>query len=190
MPKKRLHNDTTCDQTNFGTKLVGKHKLPKSDERILLSRSRLVAIISCFIILFSFILFELDIYLLLKSRIKLFHSNNGGWRLADDKTNEKYDTNICDIDRKWSHELTSEDFEKFYRYKKPVIVQFSSGAQDWTDPAKWTVSNLKREYGEWTVMSGNSREIVRRGGTGDLETSFSDFVDDMLNRNNSLEESQ
>ena len=191
MPKKRLQNGAAGDHYNSGTKLAGKHKLTKSDEKPLFSRTRLVVvIISCIIVLFSFILYDLDIYLFLKSRIKSFQSNNGGWRLADDQTNRKYDTSVCYIDKKWSHELTSEDFERFYRYKKPVIVQFSNGAKDWTDPTKWAVWNLKREYGDWTVMTGNSREIVRRGGTGDIETSFSDFVDVMLTCNSSLEEPQ
>ena len=190
MAKKKLQNGTSGYHTNFGTNSAGKHKLSKSDDRTLFSTSKLMIILSFIIVSFSFIVYEFDFYLILTSRTNLFKPDNGGWRLADVITNRKYDTSICDIERKWSYELTSEEFEKFYRYKKPVIVQFSNGAKDWTVPAKWTVSSLKKEYGDWSVMSGNSREIVRRGGTGDLETSFSDFVDGMMKRNDSLEESQ
>ncbi|KAJ8301623.1 hypothetical protein KUTeg_020610 [Tegillarca granosa] len=81
------------------------------------------------------------------------------------------------IDRKSVLDLTSDHFEAEYRFKKPLIVTFPNGASDWTDPKKWTVSSLKKEYGDWSVLSGNSRDIVRGGGSGDKESSFTEFVD-------------
>ena len=187
MVKKRSQNDMVVDRPNYDTKPVEKHKHSKTENNTLLNASRIVIIISCSIATFSFILFELDSYFnesKRSSKPKLI----GGWRLADHYTNRKYLTTVCDIDRKWVHELTSEEFENVYRYKRPVIVKFKNGAQGWTDPAKWTLRSLKKEYGKWLVMSGNSREIVRRGGTGDIDTTFSKFVDEIILQNNTLGE--
>ncbi|XP_069142317.1 LOW QUALITY PROTEIN: uncharacterized protein [Argopecten irradians] len=107
--------------------------------------------------------------------------STGGWQLASDKTNEDFDSAVCNIDRLSVSDLTNEQFEREYRYKKPVIVTFPNGAKDWTDPDRWSVKNLKREYGKWSVLYGNSLEIVRRGGNGHLQTSFSEYVDKLMN---------
>ncbi|XP_052076487.1 uncharacterized protein LOC127714471 [Mytilus californianus] len=103
-----------------------------------------------------------------------------GWREADQRVIAKYDSTICNIEKRKIEELSSEEFEKVYRYKKPVIVTFPNGANDWADADKWTVSNLKREYGDFRIYSGNAREIVRRGGNGEVGSSFSDFVDKLI----------
>lgn len=104
----------------------------------------------------------------------------GGWRLADETTNSKFDSSICTVDRRSFGDITSDEFEEVYRYKKPVIVTFPNGARDWTQPDHWSIRSLKREYGLWSVLAGNSIEIVRRGGNGNIQTSFTEFVDRMM----------
>ncbi|XP_060593722.1 uncharacterized protein LOC132748180 isoform X2 [Ruditapes philippinarum] len=115
-------------------------------------------------------------------------SNNGGWRLADDQTVISFSSDICNIERKSADELTESDFETNYRYKKPLLVTFKNGAKDWTNPEKWTVESLKQEYGKWTVLSGNARDIVRRGGSGYIDTSFSEYVDRIMTANDNTKE--
>ncbi|KAK3585952.1 hypothetical protein CHS0354_038494 [Potamilus streckersoni] len=115
-------------------------------------------------------------------------SKLGGWRLADDKTLQEFGSEICSIDVHNADELSVKEFETTYRFKKPLIVKFKNGAKDWTDPEKWTVKSLKREYGEWSVLSGNSLEIVRLGGRGDMTTSFSQYVDKFMNMQDTLGE--
>ena len=102
------------------------------------------------------------------------------WRKASPDDFKRFGSTICNIDRVNAGTLTVEAFERDYRYKKPVIVKFQNGAKDWTNPKKWSLKSLTREYGLWSVMSGNSREIVRRGGNGDVMTSFSDYVDRLM----------
>ncbi|XP_033745001.1 uncharacterized protein LOC117330673 isoform X2 [Pecten maximus] len=106
--------------------------------------------------------------------------STGGWQLASDKTNQQFDSSLCTMDRLSVRDLTSEQFEKVYRYKKPLIVTFPNGAKDWTQPDRWSVKNLKREYGKWSVLYGNSLEIVRRGGNGHMQTSFTEYVDRLM----------
>ncbi|XP_060070677.1 uncharacterized protein LOC132550604 [Ylistrum balloti] len=106
--------------------------------------------------------------------------STGGWQLASDETNRQFDSTLCTIDRLSALDLTSEQFERSYRYKKPVIVTFPNGAKDWTQPDRWSVKSLKREYGKWSVLYGNSLEIVRRGGNGHMTTSFTDYVDKLM----------
>ena len=112
----------------------------------------------------------------------------GGWRPASDKVLELYDTEYCNIDRIYSDEITAAAFEEVYRYKKPVIVKFKNGARDWIDPDLWTVGSLKKTYGERFVASGNGREIVRHGGTGYVHTSFTEYVDDLMNTKDDIGE--
>ncbi|KAJ8297868.1 hypothetical protein KUTeg_024399 [Tegillarca granosa] len=102
------------------------------------------------------------------------------WRPARENILRKYGSQICNIDRKNIRDITEEQFEKDYRFIKPLIVSFSDGAKSWTDPERWTISSLIKEYGDWLVSSGNSMEIVRRGGNGDIHTSFNDFVTHMI----------
>ncbi|KAK3101813.1 hypothetical protein FSP39_006556 [Pinctada imbricata] len=102
------------------------------------------------------------------------------WRKASQSAIKRFGSQICNIDRVDAQTLTKDRFEEEYRYKKPVIVRFPNGAKDWTNPKKWTLNSLKREYGLWSVLSGNSREIVRRGGNGDVQTSFTEYVDGLM----------
>ena len=108
-------------------------------------------------------------------------ANNGGWRLADEDTIKFLDTKICNIDKKYYNEVTVDQFESVYRYKKPVIIKFPDGAAGWTDPDKYTVPSLQKAYGDWEVLSGRSDDIVRRGGRGDTANSFQDYVDLIMN---------
>lgn len=98
-----------------------------------------------------------------------------------------YGTDTCDIDRRFADDVTYEEFQRAYLYKRPLVLTFRNGAYDWTEPNLWTVSSLKSAYGQWSVMSGNSRDIVRKGGSGDLDTSFSKFVDEMDKEEDSSE---
>ncbi|XP_045165976.2 uncharacterized protein LOC123529639 isoform X2 [Mercenaria mercenaria] len=153
---------------------------------------KLIVITSCILII-ALIIYELRLELYDFVSVNLINDKNstndslntdivetGGWRLADEQTKQLYSSDLCNIDRKFAHELTDRDFENTYRHKRPVIVTFENGAKDWTDPRKWTVDSLKQEYGKWSVLSGNAREIVRRGGTGYVDTSFSEYVDDLM----------
>ena len=69
---------------------------------------------------------------------------NGGWRLADETSVARLDSDLCHVDRVSVEELGPERFEAEFRYKRPVLVTFPRGAADWTDPAKWTLHALKR----------------------------------------------
>ena len=44
---------------------------------------------------------------------------------------------------------------------------------------KWTKASLLKMYSDWSVLSGTSEDIVRRGGNGDTETSFYEYLDMM-----------
>ena len=106
--------------------------------------------------------------------------NNGGWREASPDIFELYNSSVCNIDRVPADSLTHEAFERIYRHRKPVIVTFTRGADAWIDSRKWTVASLRREYGTWEVVSGKAREIVRRGGSGYVDSTFSEFVDRLM----------
>lgn len=128
---------------------------------------------------------------LAKSDIKVVkhnHSSTGGWRSADDSIRHLYDTDYCNIERRNASDLTVAEFEKRYRYKQPVIVRFSNGARDWINPDEWTVESLKKAYGQKWVVSGNGREIVRHGGSGYVESSFTEYVDRLMSSNDDIGE--
>ena len=112
----------------------------------------------------------------------------GGWRIASNTTIKKYGSDKCTITRKNAKFITSQSFEKEYRFKKPLIVYFDEGASGWTEQEKWSVESLKKEYGDWLVHSGNSLEIVRRGGSGDLKSSFTEFADQLIRSTDDLGE--
>lgn len=102
-----------------------------------------------------------------------------GWQRANNDEEIKYNTTLCTIERRDAASLNSEEFERVYRYKKPLIVHLRNGAADWTDPMKWTKSSLLSLYSQWSILSGTSEDIVRRGGNGDTQTSFQDYLDMM-----------
>lgn len=102
-----------------------------------------------------------------------------GWQRASVEEEKKFNTNFCTIERRNASSLTSEEFEQVYRYRKPLIVHFNNGAADWTDPMKWTKASLRKLYSQWSILSGTSEDIVRRGGNGDTETSFDEYLEIM-----------
>ena len=187
MPKKRSQSDSNGNRQNYELKPPGKQKHSKPENKNWLTVTRIVIIISCSIASFSFMLYQFDLYFNSSKRLSK-PGLIGGWRLADDITDKKYATNVCNVDQKQASELTTEEFEKVYRFKRPVIVKFKNGSSDWTNPEKWTLSSLKKNYSKWVVMSGNSREIVRRGGTGNIDSTFSKYVDKMMNQTDSIGE--
>ena len=93
-------------------------------------------------------------------------SEVSGWQQASVEEKIKYSTNLCTIERSHASILTFEEFEQVYRYKKPLIVHFSNGAADWTDPVKWTKASLRKSYSQWSILSGTSEDIARRGKNG------------------------
>ncbi|XP_065937740.1 bifunctional arginine demethylase and lysyl-hydroxylase JMJD6 isoform X3 [Magallana gigas] len=107
-------------------------------------------------------------------------TDSTNWRPASKEARKLYGSTKCTVDRRDASDLTVKEFEKEYRFKKPVIVRFPNGAKDWTNPKKWSLSSLKQEYGQWYVLSGNSLEIVRKGGNGDVQSSFTEFVDSLM----------
>lgn len=113
---------------------------------------------------------------------------SGGWRMADSNILDLYNSSICNIDRKFASEITSEEFETVYRYKKPIIIKFANCARDWIDPDQWTVDSLIKSYGQKWVLSGNAREIVRHGGSGYVETSFVEYIDKLMSNNDQIGE--
>lgn len=111
-----------------------------------------------------------------------------GWRDASIDILDKFDSTICNIERRNIKTITTEEFERDYRYKKPLLVTFDNGADGWTDSEKWTIKSLKEEYGNAILGSGNSREIVRKGGNGEVASSFTDFVDKLISRSDNTGE--
>ncbi|XP_022287534.2 uncharacterized protein LOC111100176 isoform X2 [Crassostrea virginica] len=107
-------------------------------------------------------------------------SDPSNWRPASKEALRLYGSSKCTVDRRDVGDLTVKEFEETYRFKKPVIVSFPQGASGWTDPRKWALPSLKKEYGQWYVLSGNSLEIVRKGGNGDVQSSFTEFVDSLM----------
>ncbi|XP_052781456.1 uncharacterized protein LOC128218004 isoform X2 [Mya arenaria] len=153
---------------------------------IIVSSILLVIVLTAFE--FRYVVFE---YLSLLHIVKLDLNpkhGNGGWREPDEATLQLYDTGICNIDRVNAVDLTLDIFESTYRHRKPVIVTFPNGAEDWINPGKWTVESLKTEYGDRWVLSGNAREIVRRGGSGYVETTFEEYLNDLLNESDQIGE--
>lgn len=115
-------------------------------------------------------------------------ADKGGWRVADEATLNLYNSDLCTVERVNAESLTVDVFERVYRYKKPLIVQFKNGADAWIESAKWTLKSLKEEYGEELVHSGNARDIVRHGGNGYVETSFTEYVDKLMSDKDQLGE--
>jgi hypothetical protein len=113
-------------------------------------------------------------------------SDDGGWRKATAKEERLFNTSQCDIEKRFAEELTNDEFEKKYRFKKPVVLKFKNGAAGWTDPSRWTKENLVKEYGRWTVLSGTSENIVRSGGNGDQKSSFTEYLNDIMPNNEGL----
>lgn len=110
--------------------------------------------------------------------------NNNGWNVGDEEDLRRFSISFCDIDRKSILDITSKEFEDQYRLKKPLILTFHNGARDWINSSMWSRSEIKKKYGQWLLLVGNAREIVRHGGNGHIQTSVDDFLDDKMQKTN------
>nr|XP_006812940.1 PREDICTED: uncharacterized protein LOC102807379 [Saccoglossus kowalevskii] len=110
------------------------------------------------------------------------------WRRGDRETELLLNSSICNIDKRFSNELTNEEFATVYRYKKPVIIVFQHGANEWTSPEDWTLENLLWNYQDWEIASGTSYDIVRHGGSGNEFTTFNVFLNTLMDQQNPLDE--
>ncbi|KAL4226395.1 hypothetical protein ACF0H5_014378 [Mactra antiquata] len=183
MPRKR--NVNGISSSTRSSKSVSKPATSKTPH----SSHTLMVIYGCCLVILAILLYEYQHILIssfgnLKFYLGIDKRNSplkpGGWRLADADTLKLYNTSICTIDRQFAHEINEHDFENIYRHKKPLILCFKNGADDWTLSERWSIESLQKEYGDWDVMSGNSREIVRHGGTGYIQASFSNYIEDIM----------
>lgn len=113
-------------------------------------------------------------------------SGSGGWRLADGETVAWLDSDLCTVDRLSASDLSAERFEKEFRFQKPVLVTFPHGARTWTDPERWSLQALLRNYGQWTIAHGNSVDIVRRGGNGEFKHTLTELLEGLRSNNATL----
>ncbi|GFO40495.1 bifunctional arginine demethylase and lysyl-hydroxylase jmjd6 [Plakobranchus ocellatus] len=102
------------------------------------------------------------------------------WRPPSEEVWRQFGTDKCTIERVSVRDLTSERFEQEFRFKKSVIVIFPNGAADWTNPEDWSKRGLTKSYSQWTIHSGESLEIVRKGGNAKHVSSFEEYVDNLL----------
>ncbi|BFZ08063.1 hypothetical protein BsWGS_11102 [Bradybaena similaris] len=116
-------------------------------------------------------------------------NKSSGWRLPDAEVLQKYGSDICSIERVAFNNMPEARFEAEFRFKKPVLVTFPHGASDWTQPRFWTRLELLKAYSKWTIHSGQSLEIVRKGGNAKHVSSFQEFVTNlMIDRKNGTHE--
>jgi tetratricopeptide (TPR) repeat protein len=108
------------------------------------------------------------------------HVAIGGWRVADNQTREELDIGHCDIERHDAGSVSLEEFESTFRFKKPVLITFPNGAADWTNPNLFQRHHLTELYSYWSVSSGRSLDIVKFGGSGRYESSFSEYLEEMM----------
>lgn len=111
---------------------------------------------------------------------------SGGWLLEDEVTMAEFGSDVCNIDIRIASDLSRVEFEEEYLLKKPVLLKFHNGAAEWTAPDKWQKTNFMNEFHGWPVHSGNSIDITRTGGVGNIKTSFGQFIDHMMNETDSI----
>ncbi|KAK3780758.1 hypothetical protein RRG08_001864 [Elysia crispata] len=104
----------------------------------------------------------------------------GDWRPPSRLVWDQFGTDRCNIERVSILDLSPERFQAEYRFKKSVLVTFPHGAADWTTPANWSRRGLSEGYSKCDIHSGESLEIVRKGGNGNHVSSFKDYVDNFL----------
>ena len=102
------------------------------------------------------------------------------WRPPSENVWRKYGTDRCSIERVSVLDLSPERFEAEFRFKKCVIVTFPHGAADWTTPGNWSRRGLSESYSDMDIRSGQSLEIVRRGGHAKHVSTFSEYLDNYL----------
>jgi len=106
---------------------------------------------------------------------------SGGWLPATVDDSMKYYSNLCNIPKIRSTDMTKEVFEKDFK-TKPFILTFANGAKDWVETEHWTLESLTTVYHDWVLGAGKSLDIVYNGGKGDTNRTFSEFVEEMRNR--------
>ncbi|XP_070559807.1 uncharacterized protein [Ptychodera flava] len=116
------------------------------------------------------------------------YSEVGGWRQASRQTQIFLNSSVCNIDRRFSQELSPVEFERTYRHKRPVLVSFEHGSKDWTDPEQWTRQDLMQKYSAWEIASGKSDDIVRNGGSGNEISSFAEYVNKIMDNRDGTNE--
>jgi hypothetical protein len=67
---------------------------------------------------------------------------NGGWRRASKANWDSHAITGCDFDEVSVRDITTEQFEKDYRFKKPLLIHFPDGADGWTKADLWTLPAL------------------------------------------------
>ncbi|GAB1598511.1 hypothetical protein Ahia01_001210200, partial [Argonauta hians] len=110
--------------------------------------------------------------------------NTHGWNNGDEAAWKKFGISFCDFDRISISDITTKEFEHQYRLRKPLILTFHNGAKDWINSSMWSRTALKEQYGQWLLLVGNAREIVRHGGNGHVQTSVKEFLDDNMQKSN------
>ncbi|GFR74444.1 JmjC domain-containing protein 8 [Elysia marginata] len=104
----------------------------------------------------------------------------GEWRPPSEPMWRQFGTDRCTIERVSVLDLSPERFQSEFRFKKSVLVTFPNGAADWTNPGDWTRRGLSESYSHWGIHSGQSLEIVRKGGNANHVSTFKDYVDNFL----------
>ncbi|XP_050411586.1 uncharacterized protein LOC126826653 isoform X1 [Patella vulgata] len=184
-PHGTYHGDNTDKDKRQTTKNINNNDIPIENNHVPYKAVILVilAIIGPLVIIndlgFTFISHSLK-STFQKQETYSTHEDETGWHKADDFTLNKYSTDICSIERVSVHDISHEKFETEYKHKKPLIIQFTQGASDWTDVNQWIPFQLIEKYGSHVLYSGKPREIVRHGGNGDTETRLDYFINELM----------
>lgn len=110
--------------------------------------------------------------------------DSGGWKTPNRAAISLLGTNRCNIERRWAHELSREEFEARYRFRRPVLLRFRFGCRDWIACERWTRQAMVERYGHRTVGAGRSETIVQTGGHGSEKSSFKHFVFEAMEERN------
>ena len=83
----------------------------------------------------------------------------------------------CDFEVVQIKGLDAKGFqEKVAKSNAPVLLQFSGGVEDFTDPSLWELKALSQNYGHAKVGIGISDLIVRARGSGAKKMKLSTFI--------------
>ena len=112
----------------------------------------------------------------------------GGWRLPSLSDIRELGSDLCKIERRKVDMITLEEFERDFRYRRPLILRFDKGADSWTDAKAWTRKQLVKRHGSLDVTSGRSEAIVRSGGGGNVGSSLFEFLSKLMEERDSGQE--
>ncbi|GAU99535.1 hypothetical protein RvY_10526 [Ramazzottius varieornatus] len=79
---------------------------------------------------------------------------DGGWRNASEDVWASFYTDRCDVVRKSALKMNGKKFEREYREKKPLLLEFPGGANDWTDADLFSYANLSSAYRKFEKPTG------------------------------------